>query len=57
MEPDRMKLIAEIGCNSERIEMSADMATLEQVLETIERFIRASGYCPDGQLTFLKEDL
>lgn len=57
MEPDRMTLVAEIGSNSERIEMSADMATLEQVLETIERFIRASGYCPDGQLTFLKEDL
>lgn len=57
MEPDRMTLVAEIGSGRERIEMSADMASLDQVLETIERFIRASGYCPDGHLTFLKEDL
>lgn len=51
-----MTLVAEIGHGKERIEMSADMQTLEQVLEFLERFIRAAGYNPSGQLDFTKEE-
>ena len=56
IENDRMTLSATIGSSSETVVISANMGSLDQVLETIERFIRASGYHPEGQLTFLIED-
>lgn len=55
-EQDNMTLTATIGIAKETITMSARMGPLDQVLEVIERFIRASGYCPEGRLTFTKEE-
>lgn len=55
-EADRMTLTAVIRNSNETVTMSSEMAGLEQVLETIERFLRASGYNPDGYLTFIKDE-
>jgi len=55
-EEDRMTLISRISSTKEHIEISADMGSLEEVLETVERFLRVSGYNPEGRLSFVKED-
>lgn len=53
---DRMTLTAEILGETEVIRISAPMEGIDTVLETIERFIRAAGYNPEGTLTFVKEE-
>lgn len=54
-EQDRMILAATIGNAKETVTVCAPMGELEQVLEVVERFIRASGYNPEGTLKFIKE--
>lgn len=40
----------------ECIEFKTPCGSLPQVLEVIERFLRASGFNPEGVLDFVKED-
>ena len=57
-ELDTMTLVARIRtpCGPETIRFSVPMGPLPQVLEVIERFLRASGFNANGQLDFVKED-
>lgn len=53
---DYMLLIATIGTSGETVTMQSPMHSLPELLETFERFIRASGYNPNGVLDFINED-
>jgi hypothetical protein len=53
---DHMLLMATIASTGETITMRAPMGTLPVVLETLERFIKAAGYHPEGVLDFINED-
>lgn len=55
IRPDTMILMANINNRTESVTMRAEMHSLPEVLETIERFIRGCGYNPEGQLNFVKE--
>lgn len=56
IEVDRMTLTAVIRNSNETVTIDSEMAGIEQVLETLERFLRASGYNPEGHLTFIKDE-
>ena len=51
--PNRMTLTALTG--RESVVVSADMGSLPEVLEVLERFLRASGFHFDGELDIINE--
>lgn len=51
--PNRMTLRSETG--HESVVIAANMDTLAEVLETMERFLRASGFHFDGELDIINE--
>ena len=58
IEVDTMLMQASIRtpAGPEVIEFLVPMGPLPQVLEVLERFLRASGYNPEGSLDFVKEE-
>ena len=53
---DTMVLMANIRTSGETVTFRASMDSLPQVLEVVEKFIRACGYCPEGVLDFVKDE-
>lgn len=52
-QPDTMLLMGNIRTTGECITVRAEMQSLPQVLESIERFLRGCGYCFDGELDII----
>lgn len=53
LTPNRMTLTAVAG--RESVVLTADMGSLPEVLEVMERFLRASGFHFDGELDIINE--
>jgi hypothetical protein len=53
VSPNRMTLTALTG--RESVVVTADMGSLPEVLEVMERFLRASGFHFDGELDIINE--
>jgi len=54
--PDTMLLMGNIRTTGESITVRAEMESLPQVLETIERFLRGCGYQFDGELDIIPSE-
>jgi hypothetical protein len=51
---DTMTLMASIKSTGESIVVTANMDDIQETLESIERFLRASGFIFDGRIGIIK---
>ena len=56
LKPDTMLLMGNIHTTGECITMRAEMESLPQVLETLERFLRGCGFHFDGELDIIPSE-